>query len=344
MNLTNLPTAICHVPSPEHDLADHPENTARFAGFEDLLQRFPTGHLHRITPESANDASLHYVHPPAYLAALRQAAQQGPAIIDYAPTYVTPSSYDDALLAAGTVVEVATKVWRREASSGFALIRPPGHHATATQAMGFCLLNNIAIAARQLQALGARRLMIVDIDVHHGNGTQAIFERDPHILYLSTHQAGIYPGTGFLDETGVGDGIGSVVNIPLPPYVGDAGLLACLDQIAAPLAARFAPDALLVSAGFDTHWRDPLANLQLSCSGAYQLIRRLKVLADELCSGRLCLVLEGGYDPTALGGCVEASLSALCGLPAPHDLLGPAPAPEPEISALLERVGSRHRL
>ena len=203
------------------------------------------------------------------LAALRQAAQQGPAIIDYAPTYVTPSSYDDALLAAGAVVEVATKVWPgAEASSGFALIRPPGHHATATQAMGFCLLNNIAIAARQLQALGARRLMIVDIDVHHGNDTQAIFERDAHILYLSTHQAGIYPGTGFLDETGVGDGIGSVVNIPLPPYVGDAGLLACLDQIAAPLAARFAPDALLVSAGFDTHWRDPLANLQLSCSGA----------------------------------------------------------------------------
>jgi acetoin utilization deacetylase AcuC-like enzyme len=210
--------------------------------------------------------------------------------------------------------------------------------------MGFCLLNNIAIAARHVQSLGCRRLMIVDIDVHHGNGTQEVFEADPSVLYLSTHQSGIYPGTGELGETGVGDGKGTTVNLPLPPRAGDAALTAALDQVAIPLALRFQPEMILVSAGFDTHWADPLANLITTCAGAHRVVSRLADLAGSICGGRLCLVLEGGYDPKALAGCASAALHALAGLGAPEDPLGPPPYQETEIRRLLASARSLHGL
>ncbi len=330
--------------APEHDLADHPEHPGRFAGFEAVLQGFPDGTLYPITPQLASETSLHRVHPPAYLAALREAAAQGPAIVDYAPTYVTPSSYEDALLAAGAAADVAAAVWERRAAAGFALIRPPGHHATPTRAMGFCLLNNIAIAARHVQSLGCERLMIVDVDVHHGNGTQEIFQADPSVLYLSTHQHGIYPGTGELGETGEGAGEGTIVNLPLPAYAGDQALSSAIEQIAVPLARRFEPQMILVSAGFDTHWCDPLASLQSTCSGSYRLTRQLAELADVVSEGRLCLCLEGGYDPAALAGCVEASLHALAGRPPPADPLGPSPYQPADIGRVLASARSLHRL
>jgi len=344
LDLIDSPIAIAHLVSPEHDLPDHPENPGRFAGFEAILQGLPDGTLRRITPEPASEASLHRVHPPAYLAALGQAAARGPAIVDYAPTYVTPSSYEDALLAAGAVAEVAAEVWDRRASAGFALIRPPGHHATAKRAMGFCLLNNIAIAARHVQSLGCERLMIVDFDVHHGNGTQEIFRADPSVLYLSTHQSGIYPGTGSLSETGEGAGEGTVVNLPLPAYAGDEALSSAIEQFASPLARRFKPQMILVSAGFDTHWSDPLANLQSTCSGTFRLVRQLAELADDVCAGRLCLSLEGGYDPTALAGCIQASLHALAGIDPPPDPLGPSPYQEADVGRVLASARTVHGL
>lgn len=332
------------VPSPSHDLADHPENPARFASFISLLEFFEPGRLERVEASPATDEQLQRVHPSAYLTALRSAASQGPAIIDYAPTYVTPSSYEDAVLAAGAASDIAAAVWERRATAGFALIRPPGHHATPTRAMGFCLLNNIAIAARHVQSLGCERLMIIDVDVHHGNGTQDVFEADPSVLYFSTHQSGIYPGSGDLGETGRDAGEGTVVNLPLPPRAGDAGLIAAIEQVAAPLARRFQPEMILVSAGFDTHWADPLANLITTCTGTYRLVGLLAELAASTCGGRLCLSLEGGYDPQALAGCVCAALHALAGLEAPVDPLGPPPYQETDIERVLASARSLHGL
>jgi acetoin utilization deacetylase AcuC-like enzyme len=332
------------VQSPTHVIEDHPENAGRFSRLQQAIDSLPTECVELVVAPQAEEARLVRVHPLSYLAALRSAAAQGPAIIDYAPTYVTSSSYEDALLAAGAATDVAAAVWERRASAGFALIRPPGHHATPTRAMGFCLLNNIAIAARHVQSLGCERLMIVDFDVHHGNGTQEIFQADPSVLYLSTHQHGIYPGTGSLSEMGEGAGEGTVVNLPLPAYAGDEALSSAIEQIAIPLARRFEPQMVLVSAGFDTHWSDPLANLQSTCSGAFRLVRQLAELADDVCAGRLCLSLEGGYDPAALAGCVQASLHALAGIDPPPDPLGPSPYQEADVGRVLASARTVHGL
>jgi len=340
-----LPIAYSLVPSPEHDLGSHPENHARFAHLKDALGSFPAGGLVAVeAPEAPQESELEAVHPAAYRQALEQAVAQGPGYVDYAPTYVTTGSFAAALRAAASTLALVEAVAAGDAPRAFALVRPPGHHATATRAMGFCLLNNLALAARRAQALGLRRVMIVDFDVHHGNGTQAITEHDPDILYVSTHQEGIYPGSGALADTGQGDGKGSVVNLPLPAGAGDAGFDEIAQSLLVPLAARFHPDLLLVSAGFDAHWRDPLANLQLSGAGYYALSRCLAEIADRHCGGQTVFVLEGGYDPRALSASIAAVLCALSGRPAPADPLGPAPNPEPPVRRILENAAAIHGL
>jgi acetoin utilization deacetylase AcuC-like enzyme len=231
-----------------------------------------------------------------------------------------------------------------KARTGFALVRPPGHHATATRAMGFCLLNNIAIAARRAQDSGLQRVMIVDFDVHHGNGTQEIFESDGDVLYISTHQYGIYPGSGAMSDVGLGPGAGMMVNIPLHPHSGDQAFKQIADAVIVPLGVRFAPDLILMSAGFDSHWRDPLGQLQLTCSGYHMLARTVAHLADEVCGGRVVAVLEGGYDPEALEGSARAVAHALAGLPAPPDRLGGGGYLEPDVGPLIGRVRQLHSL
>jgi acetoin utilization deacetylase AcuC-like enzyme len=331
------------VPSPAHNLDSHPENAQRFAGLMSLDKSALAPQLLEIQSQAAPIQTLEAVHPSAYLQALRQACAQGPAIIDYAPTYVTTSSFECALAAAGGTLQVLRSLLEDQADRAFALVRPPGHHATATRAMGFCLLNNIAIAARHAQAAGRSRIMIVDFDVHHGNGTQAIFEQDPQVLYISTHQEGIYPGTGFVDEKGLGPGEGSVINIPLPPRAGDTALAEVFRRIVLPAGDRFQPDFILVSAGFDAHWRDPLAELQLSCRGYYELTTLLLSMADRTCRKIMC-VLEGGYDTEALAGSVLAVMHALAGSPPPQERLGPAPLPEPDIEGRIVRTLELHDL
>jgi acetoin utilization deacetylase AcuC-like enzyme len=342
--LPALPLCYVLVPSPEHDLESHPENAARFEHLDTALAALPPGSAERVEAPEAADELLQRVHPSGYLRALEAACRQGPAYVDMAPTYVTQSSMGAARRAAGGTLAILDRVLTGAAQAGFALVRPPGHHATATRAMGFCLLNNIALAAQRALDEGLRRVMIVDVDVHHGNGTQDIFEANGDVLYLSTHQAGIYPGSGAMGEVGSGPGTGMTVNIPLHPHTGDRGFKQIVESVILPLGLRFEPDLILMSVGFDSHWRDPLGQLQLTCSGYYMLAHALAGLADQVCAGRIAAVLEGGYDPEALAHGVAAVACALARLPCPPDPVGAGGYLEPDVDPILGRLRQLHSL
>jgi acetoin utilization deacetylase AcuC-like enzyme len=300
--------------------------------------------LRELAPREAARAELEAVHSPRMLEALERAAQLGGGHID-PDTYMTEGSWQAALLGAGAALRAVESVLSGEVDNAFALIRPPGHHATSRRPMGFCLVNNIAVAARHATtALGVERVAIVDYDVHHGNGTQDIFYGDGSVLFCSTHSATIYPGSGAAGEQGVGAGAGTTLNIPLPPGVGDVGYGRIFAQLIEPALRRFRPQLLLVSAGFDAHWDDPLGNELLSAAGYGQLTRSLVRLAGELCDGRIVLTLEGGYSLPALGACVVAALDALLGRPARPDPLGPAAGRETDIVSLITAVQRGHPL
>jgi acetoin utilization deacetylase AcuC-like enzyme len=229
-------------------------------------------------------------------------------------TYLTTSSYQLALNAAGGAAALARAVWRREAATGFALTRPPGHHATRRHSMGFCLLNNVALAAEALlQEEGAQRIAIVDMDVHHGNGTQDIFYERGEVMFFSTHQVPLYPGGGQLNERGRGAGQGKIVNLPLPPHSGDDAFRAAYHEIVPALLDRFQPQMILVSAGFDAHWRDPLAQLRMSAFAYGEAVASLRDWAIRNSDGRIGLFLEGGYDLQAVAACGLAVTQALLG-------------------------------
>lgn len=337
--------SIALITSPEylkHDEPSHPEHAGRLRAIHqavDVAGLRPR--LLSIVPRPATVAELTTVHTPEYVIALEQAMAKAPAYIDYAPTYIVPESYNVAVLAAGGALRAVDAVLGGEAQAAFALIRPPGHHAVPDHAMGFCLFNNVALAARHAQARGLKKVMIVDFDVHHGNGTQDAFYADPSVLFLSTHQyqPGFYPGTGAADETGEGFNI----NVPLPAGAGDAAFERLAAEIITPAADRFAPELLLVSAGFDAHWADPLASLQLSHTGYGQLMQTLMALAQKHCGGRMVLTLEGGYDLNALAGGVLTVFRTLLGDEV-VDALGPAPRRETDVRGAIEKVKAIHRL
>jgi acetoin utilization deacetylase AcuC-like enzyme len=213
---------------------------------------------------------------------------------------VCDESYQTALLAAGGSIDLVRSVARGEVRSGLAAVRPPGHHAEADHAMGFCLFNNVAIAARALQEEeGLSRVLILDWDVHHGNGTQHFFEADPSVLYLSTHQFPYYPGTGAARELGVGAGEGGTVNVPMPAGCGDAEYLGVMQRLVVPVVRSFRPEMILISCGFDAHLEDPIASMRVSGDGFEAMTRIVRALADDVCDGRIAFILEGGY--SALG-------------------------------------------
>lgn len=269
---------------------------------------------------------LEAVHTPAYLNLLEMACRRG-GWIDV-NTFVKPASWKLALQAAGGALAVAEAVWKGEARRGFALTRPPGHHASRGQGDGFCLINNVAVAAEGLvQCWGAKRLAIVDLDLHHGNGTQDIFWKRKDVFYLSTHQVPLYPGSGYVDECGVGEGEGFTANFPMPPGAGDQAFIVVMDELILPLLASYQPEMILVSYGFDSLWLDPLGHLLLSVDGYAALIQRLAGFADKHCQGRLALFLEGGYDLKAAAACGKAVTAAVLGQ-AWEDSLGPSPYPE----------------
>jgi len=267
---------------------------------------------------------------------LEAACQRGDSVIDMAPTYVNRASYQAALLAAGACRDATRAVLKSQARNAFAIVRPPGHHAEPDRPMGFCLLNNIAIASLDALASGVERVMVVDYDAHHGNGTEKAFWDNPRAGYFSTHQEGIYPGTGWLEDAP--HARGRLANFPLPAYSGDACFSQIIDQALAPLLRAFRPGLMLVSAGFDAHWSDPLTTLGLSSAGFLTISKKLVALAEEICAGKIVFVLEGGYDPQNLSNGVRAVFGALTGQD-PVPVADHSKFPEPITCAL--QVGQR---
>jgi acetoin utilization deacetylase AcuC-like enzyme len=289
----------------------HPESPARLGALLDHLARRPVEGTSLEAPRPATDAEIEAVHSPAYHARIRALAG---ATVQLDPdTSLSPGSYDAALLAAGAAVGAVEAVWSGRADNAFALVRPPGHHAEPARGMGFCLFNNAAIAAEAGRRLGAERVMILDWDVHHGNGTQHAFERRRDILYLSAHQSPFYPGTGAAREVGVGEGAGFTVNCALPAGQGDAEYGAVFHELFLPAGEAFRPELVIVSAGFDAHARDPLAEMRVSERGFAAMCASLQALARAHCGGKLVLILEGGYDLGALADSVRACLEVMVG-------------------------------
>ncbi len=325
-------TALAYVPSPGHVYPDHPESPKRFDRLASKLESLGAS---RITPTPASREAIERVHGPAFVQSLEETCGAGEAIIDFAPTFVTRSSFRDALLAAGATIDCTRAVLTGSAENAIAIVRPPGHHAEPERAMGFCLFNNIAVAARDALEHGVERIAIVDFDAHHGNGTEAAFLAEDRVAYLSTHQWGIYPGSGWIDE--VSAARGRIVNVPLPAGSGDAVFGSIGDTIITPFLERFKPQLVMVSAGFDAHWNDPITNLGLSTRGFHELAARLVNLSDGLCGGRIVFVLEGGYDPGNVLNGVQACLAALrrVAFADPGDA---APHSEPDARRRLEDV------
>ncbi|MCB2178739.1 histone deacetylase [bacterium] len=310
-----------------HASPDHPERPERVVLLREKLVQADLWKPERVVgPAVVERAVLGAIHTSAHIAGLEKTAQQ-PGMLD-GDTYITPYSWQAALNAAGGAIAVAEQVFSGAARRGFALTRPPGHHATPETSMGFCLLNNIALAAEQLlQSHGASRIAIIDIDVHHGNGTQDIFYNRPEVFFCSIHQYPLFPMTGLAKETGAGAGKGTNLNIPFPPYAGDAARQAVLDRVLLPLLEDFRPEIILVSAGFDAHWRDPLGHQVATVDGYASLIAQLAAFADRVCQGRIALFLEGGYDLEAGAAGGVAVSQALIGKDW-NDRLGRSSAPE----------------
>ncbi len=329
-------TVYTWVASPQHKYPDHPERPGRLSLLEERLSAVPA---ERIEATPATRQEVGRVHDSEMIAAVEAACARGETIIDFAPTFVTRTSFQDALLAAGGTLTCVRAVWQGEADNGFAIVRPPGHHAEPDRAMGFCLFNNVAIAARDLLERGAQRVLVVDYDAHHGNGTQAAFWSDERLGYLSTHQWGIYPGTGRMDEAP--HARRRIVNVPLPAYAGDLCFDLVAERILTPWVRSFHPDMILVSAGFDAHWDDPITTMGLSSAGLYALSRRLVALAGECCQGRIVFVLEGGYHARNVANGAAAVFAALTGT-AFDDPGDRFPYREPEVNRIVEAVHAWH--
>ena len=308
-----------------HDVARHPEQPGRV---EAIMQRLAAGGrldgLQQLGPRAATDTELELIHPASQIDSVRRLDESGGGRID-ADTRVVRGTFDAATHAAGGTLAAVDAVLGGEAGAAFAVVRPPGHHATADRAMGFCYFNNVAVAAAYARRNhGVRRIAVADFDVHHGNGTQEVFWGDAELLYLSLHQYPFYPGSGHWRETGGPGAEGRTVNVPLQEGCGDAEYLRTFDRLLLPLIQRFQPEILLVSAGYDAHAGDPLAGMEVSTAGYGAIMRRLRVAADTLSGGRLVATLEGGYDLNDLAASVEACIDALVEPVAAHESAQPA--------------------
>ncbi len=291
----------------------HPERSQRLTAAHDRLSAqewFES--LHQCSPKKACPDIVRLVHDAEYIDRVQQACESGASRIDSPDVSVCAESCEVALNATGSVLELADQVMAGDMDNGFAMVRPPGHHAEVAEAMGFCLFNSIAVSARYLQSrYGLERILILDWDVHHGNGTQHIFERDSSVFYISLHQFPHYPGTGSLAETGIGEGEGTTLNCPMSPGLGDHQYRQAFEEIILPRARAFCTDAVLISAGFDAHRADPLGAINLENESYVWMTQMMMELADQCCESRLISVLEGGYDLTALAESVTEHVRVL---------------------------------
>jgi acetoin utilization deacetylase AcuC-like enzyme len=312
LSIFTSPSFHDHTPPP-----GHPERPERADVLDAIASRAAGRGARLVEPRLATREELLRVHSPAHLARLETV--RGRAAMLDADTFTSPESIERAELAAGAAIGAVEDVLAGRATRAMAFVRPPGHHAEPDRAMGFCFFNNIAVAAAAALQAGLSRIAIVDVDVHHGNGTERAFETDPRVLFVSTHEWPLYPGTGAVTDTGRGAGEGFTVNVPMEAGATDGDYALVFERIVEPIVDGFAPELVLVSAGFDAHERDPLAHMRLTRAGFALMASRLASLADRHASGRLVAVTEGGYDLGALGESLDAVAVVLEGGAAPAD-------------------------
>jgi acetoin utilization deacetylase AcuC-like enzyme len=329
----------------KHDQHGHPESAKRLESIFTGLEA--KGLLEKITQIKSRPAEIDEVrvcHTNEYIEYVKEFCEKSGGYLD-PDTYSNQDSFMAAETAVGSSIDLTKAVINGKLKNGFALLRPPGHHALANRSMGFCLFGNIAIAAKvALNQSGVNKVAIVDFDVHHGNGTQALVGDDPNILFISSHQYSFYPGTGNVREIGNGEAEGTVVNIPLQAGVGDNGFKIVYEKIVIPSLEKFKPDLILVSAGYDAHWDDPLANLNLSLTGFNWISRELIKSAEKFCNGKIVFFLEGGYNLQVLSDGVANTIRGLLGIESFEDPLGKTDAEEPSIEKVINELIKIHRL
>ena len=302
----------------------HPERPERAEAMHKVVAEWRKRGGVVIEPAPASRGQLARIHDPEYISLLGETA--GRAVALDPDTFTSPDSYDVAVLAAGAACQAVDHVLASNGTRAFAVVRPPGHHAERGKAMGFCLFNNVAVAAAHARASGLSRVAIVDYDVHHGNGTQWSFYADPSVLFISSHQFPYYPGTGAAGDTGTEGGRGFTVNLPLEAGATDADYELVYDRVALPVLRQFEPELILISAGFDAHQRDPLAGMRLTTGQFGRLTASIASVADEVCGGRVVALTEGGYDLQALADSLDTTLRVLGGETAADNFPKPAGA------------------
>lgn len=298
--------------------ARHPESARRLHAIIRELQRSRSSanvDWEFIRPEKARTTDVQLIHGTEYIKLVEAVCKSGGGLLDLQDTIASPESYDVALYAVGGALKAVNLVMKGQYENAFALVRPPGHHAGKFRGLGFCIFNNVAIAAQYLlREIKLKRVLILDIDAHHGNGTQEAFYDTDKVLYISLHEdPSSFPGTGFMDEIGEGEGLGYNVNIPLSFGTGDRVYLKAVQEIVAPIARLYKPEFLLVSAGFDSHYSDPVGNLSLSATCYQQICNVIMDLVSKTCAGKLVAVLEGGYNPSIVGKLATAMISRMSG-------------------------------
>ncbi len=314
-SLIYTPKYLEHNPGPTH-----PESVSRLKVIMRELKK--SGFLKRkeislLEPKPVDLKEIELVHDPEYVQTVKRFCESGGGVLDIGDTVVSPKSFEAAVLAASGAITAVDLVMSRGSENAFALVRPPGHHAGPYYALGFCVFNNVAVAAAHLiHRFNLKRVLILDIDAHHGNGTQEIFYKTKKVLYISLHQDPHgFPGTGFVAETGEGEGLGYTVNVPFPFRVDDQIYLRAFNKIVTPIVAQYEPQFILVSVGFDVHYTDPVAGLSLSTFGCLESFGKAMDFASRFCSGKLVAILEGGYNLVLLGKIVSATVAKMAGIP-----------------------------
>lgn len=330
----------------EHTIPEHPENADRLIAIEKELNR--TGIWEQLTPIATRQATLDELltaHDQGYIDEIASMSEFGGGY--YAPykgdTYINSATFEAAKMAAGSAINMNLAVYDRQIEHGFALLRPPGHHALVNQAMGFCIFNSDVIAARALQKQrGVKRIAIIDFDVHHGNGTQDLTDNDPSIMAISIHQHPFWPMTGGAEFTGKSDAKGTVINLPFGVGAGNQTYLNSYDEIIHPKLEAFQPEHIIVFAGYDAHWEDPLAEHRMSVSGFNQLVEKCVGSARQLCNGRISFSLGGGYNLDPLAKSVAGSFNVLLGNEQPKDEIGESPLPEENYRKQIDQLKKHH--